>query len=187
MWMVHTCTIPDTSPLFCYNVGHTVRGTHQMWCRGEMLRDETWACMWMSFTHRVGPAGNPLLNTITDGGKINEANNMEYMSVLPHINPLLCSIFAKGAMLLWRLLFMAEKFPDPMQVETWYNRFVLREASSHMRRQSYRSQYETLIRLYNGCEVLAHKITHQGRVDCQRNLEDAGHSYTLSLVHPPTH
>ena len=46
------------------------------------------------------------LNTVSNGGKTNVNGNLVYTTAIPHRNPVLCVIFARGLMLLYRWLCM---------------------------------------------------------------------------------
>lgn len=95
--------------------------------------------MWLSrFNKTVGPNGTALLCNVTDGGKTNVAGHLVYSGVMSHKNPILCTIFCKAAMLLWRLLFMGETFPDMLKPESYYTKYVLRTASTAAEGSSYR-------------------------------------------------
>ena len=78
-------------------------------------------------TEKVGAAGMPLLCNVTDGGKTNKNGRVSYSAVLPHRNPLFCCIFAKGAMLVWRLRVMGAPFPDLLSPEDIFKRPTLRQ------------------------------------------------------------
>lgn len=65
-----------------------------------------------------------MLCNVTDGGKTNNNGRIKYSAVLPHRNPLLCCMFAKGAALLWRFRVMSVPFPDLLKPEDIFKRCV---------------------------------------------------------------
>ena len=72
-----------------------LRATHQQGARHDDLRDEVFAFMFARVSKTAGPSGMPLLANVTDGGKTNNNGRITYSALLPHRNPLLCTIFAK--------------------------------------------------------------------------------------------
>ena len=105
--MVRVCLnvdVPGTSPLFCMQILFELRATHQQAARHDDLRGERFAHMFARCAEKVGPRGMPMLCNVTNGGKTNNNGRVMYSAVLPHRNPLFCSMFAKGALLLWRFL-----------------------------------------------------------------------------------
>lgn len=71
--------------------------------------------MFSRITKTVGSSGMPMLANVTDGGKTNQNGRISYSALLPHRNPVLCTIFAKGALFLHRFLIMKVTFPDLLE------------------------------------------------------------------------
>jgi hypothetical protein len=125
--------IPHTSPMFCLQTYFELRATHQQAARHDDLREEVFAHMFtrkakvsrvaphprplpspgpqplaLDSPHtrpaQVGASGMLMLANVTDGGKTNGNGRISYSALLPHRNPLLCAIFAKGVFFGWRFL-----------------------------------------------------------------------------------
>ena len=173
--MIRLCLshkIPLTTGFFCQQTLFEVRATHQMCARHDDLRAEVFSHMFSRVTRRVGAAGMPMLCCVIDGGKTNKNGNISYSAVLPHANPLHCTIFAKGAMFLYRFLVMKAPFPNVMEPNDLFNRRVLRTGGSEWHPVTYNSSADVMKRLYGAAEILCNKVLHQGRGEGQRQLED---------------
>lgn len=130
--------------------------------------------MFARMAKTVGPAGMPMLSNVTDGGKTNNNGRISYTAVLPHRNPLLCTIFAKGALFLWRFLVMRVPFPNLIEPKDIFKRPTLRQGYDEMRGVTYDSSYALMKRLYMAVSAVPTKVLHQGRGECQRCLDDVG-------------
>jgi hypothetical protein len=172
--MCLNCAVPHTTPLFCMQILFELRATHQQAARHDDLRGEVFAHMFARVSKTVGPSGMPMLCNVTDGGKTNNNGRISYSALLPHRNPLLCTIFAKGALFLWRFLIMKVKFPNLLEPEDIFKRPTLRQGNDEMHGVSYDSSYALMKRLYEAVNTLPTKCLHQGRGECQRLLDDLG-------------
>ena len=93
-------------PMYSFSTLVELRVTHQQAIRHETLREESLAYL---FVKRLKKVNNlPALVDVTDGGKTNKNNNVQYSMVLPHRNALLCTIFARALLLLYRFKTMKE-------------------------------------------------------------------------------
>ena len=106
------CDVPGTSELFCMQILFELRATHQEGARHDDLRDEVFAHIFARFAKKLGPRGMWMRLNVTDGGKTNNNGRISYSAVLPHHNPLLCTIFAKAMLFPWRFLILKVPFPD---------------------------------------------------------------------------
>lgn len=79
-----------------------VRATHQSAARHDDLRAERLSSLFVRDAPKIGMHGSSILCNVTNGGKTNANGNIIYSGTAPHRNPLLCSIFARGCMLLTR-------------------------------------------------------------------------------------
>ena len=84
----------------------------------------------MMFTRqqtRIGPEGYIFkqLFTISNGGKTNINNNLVFTSALPHRNPLLCTLFSRGLLLIYRWRCMGEALPDLLKYDDYMSRYGL--------------------------------------------------------------
>lgn len=94
-----------TSPFYQHNTLYELRITHQTQQRFNDVEMDTAAHSFTKFYEDIGPrAGQRMLCQLSDGGKTNKNNNRHYSGVLPHRNPLLCAIFARGGLLLHRYI-----------------------------------------------------------------------------------
>jgi len=166
--------VPNTSPLFSLQILFELRATHQQGARHDDLRDEVFAFMFSRITKTVGSSGMPMLANVTDGGKTNQNGRISYSALLPHRNPVLCTIFAKGALFLHRFLIMKVTFPDLLEPKDIFKRPTLRQGHDEMHGVSYDSSYSIMKRLYEAVGAVPTKCLHQGRGECQRVLDDLG-------------
>lgn len=63
-------------------------------------------------------------------GKTNKNGHRVFTGVIPHINPLLCPIFALALFLLFRFLVNGEKFPEFNDVKSFFHRVLLCKTSN---------------------------------------------------------
>lgn len=63
-------------------------------------------------------------------GKTNKNGHRVFTGVIPHINPLLCPIFALALFLLFRFLVHGEKFPEFNDVKSFFHRVLLCKTSN---------------------------------------------------------
>lgn len=91
-----------TSTLFQYNTLYELRLTHQTQQRFNDVAMDTAATSFTKHRADIGPFGQSFLCQLSDGGKTNKNNNRHYTGTLPHRNPLVCAIFARGGLLLHR-------------------------------------------------------------------------------------
>jgi len=90
------------NPLNQLNVLVELRDTHQTMDRHDGVSKEVSAQCFTRFREDVGPHGAHVYSCVSDGGKTNKNGNSVYNARLPHQNPLLCEIFARGGQHLWR-------------------------------------------------------------------------------------
>jgi hypothetical protein len=57
--------------------------------------------------HNLGPSGVTYAMNTTNGGKTNVNGHTVFTGVLPHRNPLLCTMFSKAMMLFWRFVLLS--------------------------------------------------------------------------------
>ena len=75
-----------------------LRGTHQTADRHCEVAAERFAQCFTKFRDDIGPNGAHVYTTISNGGKTNKNGNRVCSTILPHRNPLLCAIFARGGL-----------------------------------------------------------------------------------------
>jgi hypothetical protein len=175
--MVRRCLshqIPETQGMFTTQTMLELRATHQMAARHDDLRAEVFAHMFARDAKKVGPSGMSMLCSVTNGGKTNKNGNIEYSAVLPHRNPLHCSIFARGCLFIWRFNVMRVQFPVLTDPKDIFRRCTLRQGYDEFNGVTYDSSYKIMKRLYEAEAIVAVKVLHQGRGEMQRFLDDEG-------------
>ena len=133
----------------------------------------------MMFTRqqtRIGPEGYIFkqLFTISNGGKTNINNNLVFTSALPHRNPLLCTLFSRGLLLIYRWRCMGEAFPDLLKYDDYMSRYVLRSIESAKSPLVYSKSYDIHKALHTKHGVCVQKVLHQGRREGESNADDGG-------------
>lgn len=78
--------------------------THQKGIRHDDVRAEIFGMNSTRFKETLGPDGMPIGMTCREGGKVNKNGHTAYSAVLPHKNPLLCTLAAAGQLFLIRFL-----------------------------------------------------------------------------------
>ena len=166
--------IPNTSALFCMQTFFELRATHQQGARHDDLREEVFAHIFSRQSPKLGVNGMTLLANVTDGGKTNKNGRVSYSALISHRNPILSAIFAKAALFLWRFLIMGVPFPELLDPKDIFRRPTLRQGYDDFGHVSYDSSYTIMKRLYESEKIVVTKCLHQGRGECQRELDDDG-------------
>ena len=162
-----------SSELIAAQTRFALRCSFQTLMRSDSLLSERFSMMFTRTFSGVGPAGGTALGMITNGGKANASGKLQYVGMLPHKNPMLCGIAAKGIMFALRFLVLGEKFPDLLDHNEFFTLPTLRAHSAASVPLSYKHCAEPLKLLFATAQVLCEKITHQGRAQGQRELHDA--------------
>ena len=175
-----------TSNLYQYNTLYELRITHQTQQRFNDVAMDTAATSFTKHRDDIGPMGQRFLCQLNDGGKTNKNNNRHYTGTLPHRNPLLCAIFARGGLLLHRFcvytilcmlvisahklynasafLFVprffncADTVPDWKDPKQMYDMPTVRQATDKKKSASYTSLNATFKRLYAYVNVKCSKV-----------------------------
>ena len=163
-----------TSPLYQYNTLYALRNTHMTQNRFNDLELEVLAHNFTKFRDHIGPKGVTIHCQVSNGGKSNKNHNYHYTPMLPHINPLLCGLFAKGALLLHRFGCMGEELPYWQNIESFFKKRMLRQSYDDTLPATYNSLSACFTRLYDAVGAHCAKLTHQGRRQGQQELADAG-------------
>ena len=134
--------------------------------------------LFTKFIACVGVHGMDGSYMVSDGGKTNPSGNYKYSAFFDHKNPLLCSKFATMFSFLERFLIMHEPFPDFLDGgESFYHRPVFRKETDHTKTQTYTSSAKHQTAMQAEVGVICAKLTHQGRGEGQRIMDDAGVSF----------
>ena len=89
-------------------------------------------------------------------------------------NPILCALFAKGALFLYRYIVMGEHVPDWRNKEYLFVTRTLRQVKDASKSPSYKTLNSAFSRLYKKAGILCQKVLHQGRRQGQQELADSG-------------
>ena len=133
------------------------------------------------------------LNTVSNGGKTNVNGNLVYTTAIPHRNPVLCVIFARGLMLLYRWLCMGEPFPDLLEYKEYFKVHALRSESSQYVSVDYDTSLKIHTELHCKFGIHSKKKLHLGRREaCQsadndnidiRDVERMKHALHTETTH----
>jgi hypothetical protein len=106
-------------------------------------------------------------------GKTNQFGHIEYMGVMRHKEPLLCTISQVAFYLFYRWEFMQEPIPQFYQRQQWYNWHLLKSVQID-KEISYRTQLDWINDLFKATNLASKKKTHSGRAGGARYAELSG-------------
>jgi hypothetical protein len=110
---------------------------------------------------------------IMDNGKTNQFGRIEYMAVMRHRDPLLCTMGQTALYLFYRWNTIHESPPQFSQRQDWYNLHLLKGESAN-KAISYETQLDWTKRIFTGANLHSLKKTHLGRSQGARHAEIAG-------------
>ena len=113
-----------------------------------------------------------LFNTVSRGGKTNKNNNMLYTSAISHINPCLGVIFARAIFWMYRFKIMKEPFPNLLEPEEYFIRYVLRGSDDAFQGVSSSSCSTAHEAVHEKWKLFVTKILHQGRGQAHRECDE---------------
>ena len=103
----------EERPMVTMQTFFELRATHMMAARHDDLREETLNCMFVRDAPRIRRHGSVLVCNVTNGGKTNVNGNLIYSGAAPHVNPLLCCIFARACLFVIRFNVRPPPPPRP--------------------------------------------------------------------------
>lgn len=103
--------LPGCGELVTAQVLYEVLSTHQKGIRHEDVRAEIFAFLFVRVIEVIGPNGMLCGLSAQEGGKTNKNGHLKYGAVLPHTNPLLCTLRAAGGCFLWRCMHHTQFAP----------------------------------------------------------------------------
>ena len=115
-----------------------------------------------------------MLAWISDGGKTNRNHNQHYTALLPHHNPLLCCIFVKGGLHLYRYLEMGESIPNWKSAHEFFNRPTVAQKEDKTKAVGYSEMNKIFHTMFQHVGAFPSKVLHIGRRMGQQELVDAG-------------
>ncbi|EED16701.1 short-chain dehydrogenase, putative [Talaromyces stipitatus ATCC 10500] len=145
---------------------------HNMLLRGEDRRHLELADL---FTLRMDEGPTPCWPMILMklNGKTNQFGRLEYMGVVRHKDPLLCTICHTAFYLFHRWEIMHEPVPQFYQRQQWY-KFVLFKGSDSEHSFSYETQLKWINQVFQSIGLNSKKKTHSGRSSGARHAELQG-------------
>mmetsp|Transcript_28874 Transcript_28874/g.58607 ORF Transcript_28874/g.58607 Transcript_28874/m.58607 type:complete len:286 (+) Transcript_28874:176-1033(+) len=129
--------------LYALNTHYEFNVTHAVATRGEDIRAENVACSFVRKVLTVGQNGTYGLFFMSNGGKTNAKGRLVYFGSIPHKNPLLCAIAAKGRVYMYRWnaeYGQSERNPDFLDPQDYYLMHVCRPDISKGRHE--KTEYE---------------------------------------------
>jgi hypothetical protein len=151
------------------------------------------ACLFAKKLENVGGGGSGEANalfSLTNGGKTNTSNRIEYSGVVVNCNPELCAIAAIGDMMLHRFGVRSEAFPDMLKKSDFFLTPLLRQANDPKSALTYSQDLENHKLAFG--PATHQKFTHLGRGCGQRDLDDRGVELSdiqrlAKYMHDPQH
>ena len=162
------------SDLYQYSILYEMRASHQTQQRHNDLQSEMLCHNFTRPRHDLGPNGSNAYCQMSNGGKTNANHNMTFTIILRHRNPILCALFAKGALFLHRYMFMAEQLPNWQQRLDMFQTRTLRQPGDRTKAPAYRTLNCAFHRLYAMAGIICQKVLHQGRRQGQQEMFDSG-------------
>jgi hypothetical protein len=146
--------------------------SHSMLLRGEDVRGLQLPDM---FTIQMNEGPTPCWPMILmkSQGKTNQFGHIEYMGVMRHKEPLLCTISQVAFYLFYRWEFMQEPIPQFYQRQQWYNWHLLKSVQID-KEVSYRTQLDWINDVFRATNLASKKKTHSGRAGGARYAELSG-------------
>ena len=160
--------------LYQLTVLYELRATHQTQQRHNDVSLEVFCHNFIRDREEIGPRGMPVYCQLSQGGKTNKNHNYHYSVLIPHKNPILCALFAKGALFLYRYIVMGEHVPDWRNKDYLFETRTLRQVKDASKTPSYKTLNSAFSRLYKKAGILCQKVLHQGRRQGQQELADSG-------------
>lgn len=171
-------TTPATQrlhPLTRIQTVTSIRHTHQTGQRGDDLRSFTFSMAFQRSVRQVGPGGGTELDYIvTKQGKTNKVGKQEYSALAPHINPMLDTCGWQGLGYMYRFIILGEQVPDFTKWVEYFHLPVYRSITSANAFLDGSVQNTQWNALYAAVGIIVNKVTHQGRVQAQQDMDNNG-------------
>lgn len=147
--------------------------SHNMLLRGESRRNLELADLFTISLPHEGPTPCWPMIMIMNNGKTNPFGRLEYMGVMRHQDPLLCTMGQMAFYLFYRWNIVREPPPQFKQRQQWYGLHLLR--GSHTDQPiSYQSQLDWINQVFAAINLNTLKKTHIGRSQGARLAELQG-------------
>ena len=130
---------------------------HQTKARHNDVESEVLAHNFTRVRTDIGPEGTTILCWYSHGGKTNKNNNRHYFGVMPARNPVMCPVFAKAALFLYRF-GRGEDLPDWRIANSFFSKYTLRQGNTETLPADYNTMNECFHRLYKAVNVKCSKV-----------------------------
>lgn len=146
---------------------------HNMLLRGESRRNLELADLFTILLPHEGPTPCWPMIMIMNNGKTNPFGRLEYMGVMRHRDPLLCTMGQTAFYLFYRWNIVREPLPQFRQRQQWYGLHLLR-GNCGDRPISYPIQLDWINRVFTAVNLNTLKKTHIGRSQGAKQAELQG-------------
>jgi hypothetical protein len=146
--------------------------SHNMLLRGEDRRGLEMADLF-TICMDEGPTPCWPMVMMKLNGKTNQFGRLEYMAVVRHRDPLLCTMCHTAFYLFYRWELMHEPVPQFYQRQQWYD-FCLFKGSKSDQSFSYEIQLRWINQVFDAVGLSSKKKTHSGRSGGARHAELQG-------------
>jgi hypothetical protein len=147
--------------------------SHNMLLRGESRRKLELADLFTILLSHEGPTPCWPMIMIMNNGKSNPFGRLEYMGVMRHRDPLLCTMGQTAFYLFYRWNIAGEPPPQFKQRQQWYGLHLLRGGRGD-KPISYEIQLEWINRVFMAVNLTTLKKTHIGRSQGAKQAELEG-------------
>ncbi|KAJ5142583.1 short-chain dehydrogenase [Penicillium bovifimosum] len=147
--------------------------SHNMLLRGESRRCLQFPDLFTISMPNEGPTPCWPMIMIMDNGKTNQFGRLQYMGVMRHQDPLLCTMSQAAFYLFYRWQIVGESPPQFRSRPQWYN-FHFFKGSDRDKPISYESQLKWANEVYEAINLSTAKKTHAGRAQGSKQAELEG-------------
>ena len=142
--------------------------------RYDDVKNELPACSFTRWRDDIGPRGQQVFSWISDGGKTNRNHNQHYTALLPHRNPLLCCIFARGGLHLYWYLDLGESIPSWKEPGEFFTRPIVAQALDKTLKVGSKDMSQLFLDMFSHVGCKPQKVLHFGRRYGQQGMMDGG-------------
>ncbi|KAJ5110851.1 short-chain dehydrogenase [Penicillium argentinense] len=147
--------------------------SHNMLLRGESRRQLQFPDLFTISLPNEGPTPCWPMIMIMNNGKTNQFGRLQYMGVMRHQDPLLCTMSQAAFYLFYRWQIAGESPPRFRSRPEWYN-FHFFKGSDREKPISYEIQLKWANEVYKAINLSTDKKTHAGRAQGSKQAELEG-------------
>lgn len=144
-----------------------------MLLRGESRRQLQFPDLFTLSLPNEGPTPCWPMIMIMNNGKTNQFGRLQYMGVMRHQDPLLCTMSQAAFYLFYRWQIVGESPPQFRSRPQWYN-FHFFKGSDREKPISYEIQLKWANEVYEAINLFTNKKTHAGRAQGSKQAELEG-------------